>query len=46
MRGYGAQKAADSIARAVFQLLDRHVSEGEVADVKQVLPAEIRELWP
>jgi uncharacterized protein (DUF2267 family) len=33
-------------ARAVFTVLARRVSEGEIEDVKQVLPAEIRDLWP
>ena len=46
MRGYAEQKTADSVVRAVFRLLGRHVSEGELAEVKQLLPAEIRELWP
>lgn len=46
MRGYEEQKAADSVVRAVFRLLCRHVSEGELAEVRQLLPAEIRELWP
>jgi uncharacterized protein (DUF2267 family) len=36
----------EQVVRAVFTLLARRVTEGEIADVKQVLPAEIRELWP
>jgi uncharacterized protein (DUF2267 family) len=36
----------DQIARAVFRMLARRVSEGEIEDVKHVLPAGIRELWP
>jgi uncharacterized protein (DUF2267 family) len=34
------------MARAVFTVLARRVTEGEIEDVKHVLPAEIRSLWP
>jgi uncharacterized protein (DUF2267 family) len=37
---------AEGAARAVFSLLAKRVSEGEIKDVKQALPAEIRDLWP
>jgi uncharacterized protein (DUF2267 family) len=46
MRGYAEQKSADTVVRAVFRVLSRHVSEGELSEVRQLLPAEIRELWP
>ena len=36
----------ERIARAVFTVLATRVSEGEIEDVKHVLPAEIRDLWP
>jgi uncharacterized protein (DUF2267 family) len=36
----------ESVARAVFALLARRVSDGEIQDVKGVLPTVIRELWP
>jgi len=36
----------EPIARAVFRTLARRVSEGEIEDVKPVLPAGIRALWP
>ena len=32
--------------RAVFGVLDRHVSAGEIAKVRAALPKSIRELWP
>ena len=34
------------LARAVLSIIDRHVSAGEVRDVKANLPADLRELWP
>lgn len=36
---------AEQIARAVFQVLAGHVSAGEIKDVKNLLPNELRELW-
>lgn len=36
----------ESIARAVFKVLARHTSEGEIDDVKQILPKALHELWP
>jgi uncharacterized protein (DUF2267 family) len=36
----------EHVARAVFALLARRVSEGEIEDVRHVLPTEIRKLWP
>jgi uncharacterized protein (DUF2267 family) len=38
--------ASERVARAVFTVLARRVSEGEIEDVKHVLPAEMRDLWP
>lgn len=34
------------VCRAVFRLLVRHTSKGEINDVKHMLPKELRELWP
>jgi uncharacterized protein (DUF2267 family) len=31
---------------SVFDLLSRHVSPGEIKDVRQALPKDLRELWP
>ncbi|MBI3245457.1 MAG: DUF2267 domain-containing protein [Deltaproteobacteria bacterium] len=36
---------AEQIVRAVFRVLARHVSEGEIKDVQVTLPAELRALW-
>jgi uncharacterized protein (DUF2267 family) len=36
----------EQVARAVFMVLAKRVSEGEIEDVKHVLPTEIRDLWP
>jgi uncharacterized protein (DUF2267 family) len=35
----------EGVARAVFQLLQERVSDGELEDVRQMLPSEIRDLW-
>ena len=37
---------AELIAHAVFAVLAARISEGEIQDVEQVLPEEIRDLWP
>lgn len=34
------------VARAVFRLLSRRISQGEVHDIKHSLPQELKELWP
>jgi uncharacterized protein (DUF2267 family) len=36
----------EQVARAVFTVLSNRISEGEIEDIKHVLPAEIRDLWP
>jgi uncharacterized protein (DUF2267 family) len=36
----------EGIAWAVFRVLERNVSSGEVKDILHVLPREIRSLWP
>lgn len=35
----------EAIARAVFTVIARHASAGEIEDIKRILPAELRELW-
>lgn len=34
------------VTRAVFAILAIHVSEGEIEDVRQLLPSGLRHLWP
>lgn len=34
------------VVRAVFAVVDEHVTGGEILDIKKMLPREIRELWP
>jgi uncharacterized protein (DUF2267 family) len=36
----------EAYARAVFVLLTHRITEGEIEDVKGILPKELRELWP
>jgi uncharacterized protein (DUF2267 family) len=41
-----AEVFPEEVAWAVFKVLERRVSAGEIQDIKHVLPAEIRSLWP
>jgi uncharacterized protein (DUF2267 family) len=34
------------VARAVFRLLDRKVTDGEIEDVQHLMPAALFDLWP
>jgi uncharacterized protein (DUF2267 family) len=43
---YADEKEPEDVVRAVFTLLVQRISDGEIEDVKQVLPADIRDLWP
>jgi uncharacterized protein (DUF2267 family) len=36
----------ETVARGVFTVLARRITEGEIQDVQQILPAELRHLWP
>jgi uncharacterized protein (DUF2267 family) len=37
---------AEETARGVFRLLESRISEGEIEDIRNILPAELSELWP
>lgn len=43
-RGEGAPDP-EKIARAVFRVLSRRVSDGEIREVVEILPRDLRELW-
>jgi uncharacterized protein (DUF2267 family) len=36
----------ERVTRAVFRILAEHVSDGEIRDVRMVLPTELADLWP
>jgi uncharacterized protein (DUF2267 family) len=36
----------ERVARAVFKVLAKRVTEGEIEDVKSLFPKELAELWP
>lgn len=36
----------EQVVRAVFRVLSQRVTAGEISDVKHLLPATLRELWP
>ena len=36
----------ENVARAVFRVLSSHITAGEIGNVKHLLPAALRTLWP
>jgi uncharacterized protein (DUF2267 family) len=36
----------EKVMRAVFKVLSRHVTKGEIENVKHQLPKSLQELWP
>jgi uncharacterized protein (DUF2267 family) len=36
----------ERVTRAVFSVLAKHITRGEIEGIKHSLPAELRELWP
>jgi uncharacterized protein (DUF2267 family) len=47
-KAFKADAALDpeQVVRAVFKVLVRHTSAGEIEDVKHILPKALQELWP
>jgi uncharacterized protein (DUF2267 family) len=45
---YGDDPTVDpeAVVRAVFAVVARHVTAGEIEGIKKVLPPELRALWP
>ena len=37
---------ARKVSHAVLQVLAKHVSQGEIEDIKHTMPTELRALWP
>ena len=37
---------SEVVARAVFRLLDRKITDGEIEDVHNLLPGAVLDLWP
>jgi uncharacterized protein (DUF2267 family) len=46
MPDLGGELRREDLLRSVFLMLDHRISEGEINDVRQAMPAEVRELWP
>jgi uncharacterized protein (DUF2267 family) len=44
--GPGIAPDPERVARAVLKVLAHHVTAGEIKDVKQLLPKDLRNLWP
>ncbi len=36
----------EEVVRAVFRFLSKKVTDGEIEDIKRIMPADLRELWP
>src|SRR5215831_7279471 len=45
-RDGGNSSNPEVVARAVFRLLDRKVTDGEIKDVHHLMPSAVLDLWP
>ena len=41
-----SRASAEIVTRAVFRLLDRKATDGEIADLQGILPPAVTDLWP
>ena len=44
--GYESEIDVDKAIGAVFRLLDRHISHGEIVQIRNSMKKSLRELWP
>jgi uncharacterized protein (DUF2267 family) len=44
--GYEPEIDVDQAIGAVFRLLDRHISHGEIVQVQNAMKKSLRQLWP
>ena len=41
-----SELSTEQALRSVFMMLDHRISAGEITDVRQAMPEEVRKLWP
>jgi uncharacterized protein (DUF2267 family) len=46
LTGGASELDSEIVVRAIFQVLSRKVSKGEIEQVEQTLPKDLRQLWP
>jgi uncharacterized protein (DUF2267 family) len=46
VRDGDSKSNAEAIALAVFRLLDRKMTEGEIEDIEAIIPPVLSDLWP
>ena len=46
LTGGASELDPEVVVRAIFQILSRRISRGEIEQVEQTLPKDLRDLWP
>jgi uncharacterized protein (DUF2267 family) len=46
LTGGASELDPEVVVRAIFQVLTRRISRGEIEQVEQTLPKDLRDLWP